>query len=134
MKEFLRKEFGTDKIQLVDKEALKEKLEGGKLVDRITYRRQVGNVLAGKKDVIKHGEIYRKEHLMAHHLDANNRNPLFGFACLHYSVSESSGYLRVKILNKTAKAGSIRVVTLDGEAVAPKDYEHIDEIIEFKSG
>ena len=55
---------------------------------------------------------------MASVLSDKQRNELYGFSCLHYSVSEASGHLKVKILNKTGKPGSIMVRTVDGEAKA----------------
>jgi len=134
MKTFLKKQFGTDKIQLVNKDILKQKLEGDSLIERIGYRKQVGDLLQGRKEIVKHGEIYRKEHLMAHQLDVSKKNNLYGFTCLHYSVSESSGHLRIKMSNKTATAGRVGVRTVDAEATSPKDFEAIDEIIEFKAG
>jgi solute carrier family 8 (sodium/calcium exchanger) len=62
------------------------------------------------------------------------KNPSFGFSCLHYSVSEAAGALKIKILNKTEKAGTVQVRTKDGEAIAEDDYMPIDEKVTFKSG
>lgn len=59
MREFLLKEFGTTKVSCVDKELLREKLEGGKLIERLNYRKQVA--LVGQREVIKKGQIFRKE-------------------------------------------------------------------------
>ena len=71
---------------------------------------------------------------MADTLDEGQRNPDVCFPCLHYSVSEGAGMLRVKIQNKTGKEQSIGVRTVDAEATSPKDYIAIDQVIEFKSG
>lgn len=67
-------------------------------------------------------------------LDDHQKNPKFGFSCLHYSVSEAAGALRIKILNKTKIACTVGVRTVDGEACANDDYIPIDEEIKFKSG
>lgn len=52
MKEFLSREFGTTNIQDVDKEALKQRIEGDALIERISYRKQVANQLAMRKQVV----------------------------------------------------------------------------------
>lgn len=67
-------------------------------------------------------------------LEDHQKNPKFGFSCLHYSVSEAAGALRIKILNKTKIACSVGVRTKDGEACAQDDYIPVDDIIHFKSG
>lgn len=61
-------------------------------------------------------------------------NERFGFKCLHYSVSEASGSLKIAVLNKKRTAGKVRVVTIDAEAKAGDDYEKVDEILDFKNG
>jgi len=53
---------------------------------------------------------------------------------LHYSVSEAAGALRIKILNKTKKAGAVWVRTLDGDAHAGDDYIAYDDKVIFKNG
>lgn len=59
----------------------------------------MANTLALKnKVVVAKNEVYRKELIQAKNLGAEvQRNKKFGFTCLHYSVSESSGYVRVKV-------------------------------------
>lgn len=39
MKEFLRTEFGTDKIQNINEEELKKKIQGESIIDRLKYRK-----------------------------------------------------------------------------------------------
>ena len=43
----------------------------------------------------------RRENKSASLLKDHQKNPNYGFSCLHYSVSEAAGALRIKILNKT---------------------------------
>jgi len=74
------------------------------------------------------------EHAHAEFLDEKLKNDQFGFACLHYSVSEASGHISILVLNKKAEAGSVRVQTQDAEATAGEDYEAVDKLIEFKKG
>jgi len=76
----------------------------------------------------------KQEHAHAEHLDETEKNEVFGFSCLHYSVSEASGSLRIVVLNKKGAPGRVRVLTIDAEALAGDDYEQVDEILEFKQG
>lgn len=87
-----------------------------------------------KKPVVAKGEILKFEHVQASHLADKDRNPEFGFRCLHYSVSEGSGHIRIYIENKLKQAKSIIVRTIDAEAVAGEDFEGVDELIHFKNG
>lgn len=133
MKDYLNANFGTTKISEVDKDLLKEKLEGPSLIERTTYRKQVG--IHYKKEAIAKGQILRRENKSADTLEDHQKNHQFGFACLHYSVSEAAGHIRIKVLNKLSKSAcSIGVRTVDGDAVADNDYVAIDKIIQFKSG
>ena len=76
----------------------------------------------------------KQEHAHAEYLDEKEKNDTFGFSCLHYSVSEASGSLRIVILNKKGNPGKVRVTTIDAEAIAGDDYEKFDDTIEFKQG
>jgi len=104
------------------------------MISRIKYRRQVGNMMTGKKEPIAKGEILKLEHAQAEHLDEKEKNAYFGFKCLHYSVSEAAGKLRIYIINKKGTACRVRAATMDAEAQAGDDYDAVDEIVEFKSG
>jgi hypothetical protein len=61
----------------------------------------------------------------------NEKHPQFGFRCLHYSVSESSGTIQIHVLNKQKTAGRVRVKTIDKEAKAGDDYDAVDKVLEF---
>ena len=50
MKEFLMMEFGTTKVSQVNKDALKAKLEGPALIERIAHRKAVA--MAKQKEVV----------------------------------------------------------------------------------
>ena len=67
-------------------------------------------------------------------LDVSSRNEFFGFKCLHYSVSESVGTIKVEVENKTQKKSRVRVRTVDDQAVAGEDFEAVDEVLEFRDG
>jgi len=70
------------------------------MIKRIQYRKAVQNSLSGKRPAIAKGEVFKRENALAENMDDNEKNPDFGFNCLHYSVSEASGILQVMILNK----------------------------------
>jgi solute carrier family 8 (sodium/calcium exchanger) len=53
---------------------------------------------------------------------------------LHYSVSESSEYLEIVILNKTREQCEVKVRTIDGDAKANEDYVPFDGIVKFSKG
>lgn len=124
MRQWLVQNFGTSKVSEVDKVLLKEKLEGPALLERINYRKAVA--VNYKKDAIAKFAVLRRENKQASSLAASQRNELFGFSCLHYSVSEASGSLKIKILNKSGKPGFVMVRTVDGDALAGKDYKAFD--------
>ena len=96
------------------------------MIKRIKYRHQVGNAMTGKKPVVAKGEIIKLEHALASSLEDKDRSPYFGFRCLHYSVSEGSGKIRVYIENKKTEARTVIVKTIDAEATAGEDYEAVN--------
>ena len=132
MKNFVKETMKTDQIDKVQLADLKTAIEGEGLIKRIQYRKQVG--IQQKKQVVAKGEIYKAEHVSADALDETEKHPRFGFRCLHYSVSESSGTIIIHVVNKQKTAGSVRVVTIDKEAKAGDDYEKVDTILEFSQG
>lgn len=134
MKEFLKQTMKTDQIENVNLEKLKEAIEGKSMLTRLKYRKSVGNFMQGKKKIMAKGEVFKQEHAQAEFIDDKLKHPMFGFKCLHYSVSEASGSLKVMILNKTANPCEVRVATIDAEAKSGDDYEGIDKILQFKKG
>jgi hypothetical protein len=105
------------------------------LIPRIGYRKKVGNFISGKRDVVvKKGEVMRKEHKMADKIEEHKKNPRFGFRCLHYSVSEGSGFIDIVVLNKNGQEGKIGVRTVDGEAKEGDDYQKMDDVLTFTNG
>ena len=132
MKEFLLVEFGTTKVSEVNKEDLKAKLDGPAFIERIGYRKAVATNY--KKEAIAKGQILRRENKQASILKEEKKNPKFGFSCLHYSVSEAAGAIKINILNKTKAECTIWCRTKEGDAQPDLDYKHIDEEVVFKKG
>ena len=67
MKEFLMMEFGTTKVSQVNKDALKAKLEGPALIERIAHRKAVA--MAKQKEVVAKGAVLRRENRSANTLE-----------------------------------------------------------------
>ena len=130
MKKTIQEHFGTENIEEVDKNQLKSLLEGDSLISRIKYRKQVG--ASNVRPELMKGQIYKFEHESADHLKHEDKNPNFGFKCLHYSVSESAKFLKVIILNKSGLKASIRVKTRDGTALHNEDYMPVDKVLNFE--
>jgi len=107
---------------------------GTEVISRIKYRHQVGNMMTGKRPVVAKGQVIKMEHSQAEDLHDNEKNEFFGFKCLHYSVSEASGSLRIMISNKKGGDAKVRVRTIDAEAIAGDDYEAVNEELVFKKG
>jgi len=61
-------------------------------------------MLTGKRPVIAKFEKLKLEHAHAKDMDESLKNPDFGFSCLHYSVAESQGVLKIQVLNKKGTA------------------------------
>lgn len=131
---FIRDTLKTDQIDKVDMDELKRQVEGEGMLSRMKYRRQVQNAFSGKRPAIAKGEIMKAEHEHAEYIEDKFKNENYGFNCLHYSVSEASGSLKVMVLNKRGVSGSVRVVTIDAEARAGEDYEKVDTILNFNQG
>ena len=90
--------------------------------------------MAGRKQVVKKGEIFKSENVMAARIDDKLKNENFGFKCLHYSVSEASQFIEIVVLNKTRDPSEVGVRTINGEAIDGEDYHGIDQVLEFNKG
>ena len=133
MKAFLKSEFGTDKIQNVDENELKKRIQGDSVIDRLKYRKQVGLVNMGRKQIVQKGQKVILEEQDADHLAKDLRHDDWGFQNLKYSVSEASGTLKIKINNKKKVKGEIgfKTVEIADGAKPGKDYDHVERIISF---
>lgn len=59
MRAFVKETQKTDQIDKVNMEELKKAIEGEALLSKLKYKRQVGNMMSGKKKVIEKGEIIK---------------------------------------------------------------------------
>jgi len=99
---------------------------------RTKYRKMAN--IAGGRPVIKKGQNYRKDHLMASSFEKNVQNESFGFRCLWLSVSEACQTAKLTVHNKSKQACRVGVRTRPDTATAPEDYEHIDQTLDFAAG
>lgn len=134
MKEIVKQYQKTDNLDRINFEEFKKQIEGDSMLGRIKYRKQVGNLMNGKRAIIAKGEVMKQEHAHADLIDDKFKNENFGFKCLHYSVSEASGHIQIIVHNKKKTAGTVRVCTIDAEAKAGDDYEEVKENLEFAAG
>ena len=127
MKGFLKHHFNTEQVQKINIEDLKHKINGAPLVGRLKYR-QGGS----KKQLVKN-EIYRFEGTHSKLLALEHQNEDFGFNCLNFAVSESSGYISIKVQNKKKSVSQVgvRTVNLVDGALPEKDFTPVDYIIKF---
>lgn len=106
--------------------------------ERIKFRRGFGDLISGRGQngvQLKKNEMYFKKEKMAKdklHYEAMKYNPLVGFKCLHYSVSEAIGTIKVHVIKKNkGDEFLVGVRTVDGTAEAGEDFEEIDEELDF---
>lgn len=60
-------------------------------------------------------------------------NELLGFKCLHYSVTESSGFVEITVIKKVVNQDlTFGIRTKDGTAKHPSEFEKMDEVVTMK--
>lgn len=143
LQQYLKKTFKKDRIEDIDPKDVEDLLKPQSVVaERLKYRKTIGSLISGKKKVtVTKGERNIAELKQASDEFAKgDLNDSIGFRCLHYSVTESVGYLNVKILKKRIdEKVRFGVRTVDGTANAgyddePGDYDPVDEIRELDEG
>jgi hypothetical protein len=103
LQRYLKKTFKKDRIEDIDPRDVEDLLKPQSVVaERLKYRKTVGSLISGKKKVtVTKGERNIVELKQAGDGFAKgDLNDTIGFRCLHYSVTESVGYLNVRILKK----------------------------------
>lgn len=98
-------------------------------MERFAARRDAN--FRGEKDFLAlTGTVGQVENVVGK-VEQENEN--IAFKCLHYSVTESSGYVEVTIVNKNVQKDiTFGLRTVDGTAKAPSEYTAIDEIYTIK--
>jgi hypothetical protein len=102
MRKILKQSMGTDQIEKVNVDELKEKIDGSSnLLNKLKYRGRKANQVNDKKKItIDKGAKLKFEHHQADAVDDKELNQDFGFRCLHYSISEAAEQLSIAILKK----------------------------------
>lgn len=118
-------------LDQVNPQELHHVLEPEKVVERLAFRKQFGNMLAGRKDflVVKGAKAEKAEDLATDKFTKKQLNPTIGFKCLHYSVSEANGTVKIHISKKVAEEVKVGVRTIDDTAKGGEDYGAFDKVI-----
>ena len=133
---FFNEHFGTKELAAENLEKMKKQLvPEDPIQQRINFRRNIGKLLRGKERTeVKKNEILFKQIKEAEKEQPKLLNPIVGFKCLHYSVSEGIGKIHVKFINKTRKEMEVGVRTIQDTATEGADYEKVDTVVEFGDG
>lgn len=143
IQKYLKEVFNKDKIEDINPEEIEEVLKPKSVVgERIKYRKTIGSLISGRKKVsVTKGEKNIEELKAAKdQFHVNELNPQIGFRCLHYSVTESAGLVRLVIQKKNPEEQiEFGVRTVNGTANAgvgddPGDYEAVDEVVKLVVG
>jgi len=60
-------------------------------------------------------------------------NELLGFKCLHYSVTESSGFVEITVIKKVVNQDlTFGIRTIDGTAKDPSEFHKMDQMVTMK--
>lgn len=100
------------------------------LFERFAYRR--ANQISGNKDFLAvKGQRFQVENQPTRPVKRENK--VIGFKCMHYSVTESAGTVKIAIKRKTLHQElSFGVRTREDTAKVGRDYDHIDNVITLK--
>lgn len=144
IQKFYKKYFEDRDPATLSRQEIEEKLAPSHGIhERIKFRHGVGDLLNGRNTngvQLQKNQKYKKEMQLAENLANQNwikMNPMFGFRCLHYNISEAIGKLKVVIVNKQYEFDGeleVGVRTVDGTAVDGDDFTHVDEVLKFFSG
>lgn len=103
LQKYLKEVFKKEKIEDIKPKDVEEVLKPKSVVgERLKYRKSIGSLISGKKKVTVSKGEKRIEELKSAEEDFQKHelNPKIGFRCLHYSVTESSGVVRIIVYKK----------------------------------
>jgi hypothetical protein len=121
--------LGTEEVGKLNAKELMAPLKPVSLLERFAARK--ANNLGGHKDFL---DLQGTAGQIENHVGkVEQENEQFGFKCLHYSVTESSGFVEVTVVKKMVNADvTFGIRTVDATAKAPADYTHYEEIVTLK--
>lgn len=133
---FFKNYFGTQELVAKNLDKMQESLvPKDPIQQRIHFRRMVGKTIrTNQRTEVRKNEILFNELKRVEEEQSKFLSPICGFRCLHYSVSEGIGKIKVKFLNKTGKEMEVGVRSKDLTATAGADYEAFDTIVSFGDG
>lgn len=105
-------------------------MEHENLIDRLSHRKMAGS---GKQ---KEYVTLKGTHQQLEHKQQGtqiNPNPRIGFKCNHYSVTESSGSVKITIVKKVSEEMLFYVRTKDDTAKEPKDYVKFEKLVQMSA-
>lgn len=104
LQNFFKEKFGTTELCRENIQKIKESfIPNDPIQQRIYFRRMVAKGIRGiERAEIKKDEIIFNELKKISNESQELLNPIVGFRCLHYSISEGIGKIKVKIINKMA--------------------------------
>jgi solute carrier family 8 (sodium/calcium exchanger) len=134
IQEYFRRLLDVQDLHAVPLDEIIDCMNPENPVERIAYRRQVAaaapksfvKVKGGAKDEALTGEA------AIIHENNENMNADIGFKHAKYEVAEGNQVVNVTIVKKCKEDFTVRVRTVDVQALAPKDYEAKDEYITIK--
>ena len=121
--------LGTKDLFSVDMKELHAALQPDSLLERFAARN--ANKIGPAKDFLSlKGQKGQIENIGG---KIEHENELIGFKCLHYSVTESSGYVDITVIKKVVNQDlTFGIRTKDGTALDPSEYFKMDEIVTMK--
>lgn len=138
LQQYLKETFGTDDITSIDPKQVKDALKPRSVVERVSYRRQVGNAFQGQHSqnlvVVKGMKHIQEEKQAKDELKEHELNDTIGFRCIHYSVTESIGIAKILVVNKKKEGIKFGIRSIDDTALAGDDFEGVDQVVELKEG
>ena len=120
----------TRNLTVCSVEELNQVLQPESLFEKFAYRK--AHNLAGSKEFLAmKGQKFQVENQPTKPILRENK--VIGFKCMHYSVTESAGTVKLTIIRKTPDIEiTFGVRTREDSAKVGKDYDGIDNVITMK--
>lgn len=120
----------TNDLNMISLETLSNLLQPESLFERFAYRK--AHALGGSTEFLSlKGQKFQVENAPIHPIQEENQN--IAFKCLHYSVTESAGTVKVTIFKKASNLEmKVGVRTIEDSAKNGRDFDNIDQVITMK--